>query len=514
MRANNTNESMFSRLEKALVGCSLNNEQRFLPLDVLEKEITEDNVRSVLSKGVVVKAALSTKSLIRALPRTVEERARKVFAILLGVGEPDAIKKLLAEGLTDERLPVHLDKDGRTLVSRDGTVFRSLASIREERIVHFVERQWTVLAPSLDASGQHIEINRRCPLPFVETTPIGHGPTSAVHKSKLHPAHYCGPHLFANMEYVATKEMWKEDVFLQEKENLRTLALLKHDHLIRHMATFTKNTTHYVIFPWADGGTLADFWTFQNTCVRDRVLTIWCLRQMLGVAEAIEALHSVNCRHGDMKPENILHFTGPDGGRLVVSDVGVSRTHDKATRLRQVGTTTRATTPSYEAPETLASQFSPRARRYDVWSIGCIFLEFSLWILHDMASVDSFGYARHAPDYAFYLTNRETSTSRRRTEIHPVVTTALRLLRQDDRCKGGTIFEDVLTLIETRLLQVEVDQRATATEMVEQLRTIVQHADADPARLLNDVAPPEKLRFPKRAQTGGTTVSINGTIHE
>lgn len=259
---------------------------------------------------------------------------------------------------------------------------------------------------------------------------------------------------------------------------------------------------------------MRDFWAVKDEHIPDTKLALWSLQQMLGIVEAVEALHEVNCRHGDLKPENILHVKEADANYLGIADVGVSRSHDKATKMRHVGTTTRATTPSYEAPEAFASHTTPRARRYDVWSLGCIFLEFALWILHDIDTINSFGYARHSPSFEFYLLNRDSAESKRKAEIHPMVTKPLQLLREDSRCIGDTIFQNFLSLIEKRLLQIEVDQRAEAKELVQELRMIVQDAEANPTRLLNHVElTPNKLRFPPRAQTGSFE-PVNGTISE
>ncbi len=35
----------------------------------------------------------------------------------------------------------------------------------------------------------------------------------------------------------------------------------------------------------------------------------------------------------------------------------------------------------YEPPEAEVGQNEPRSRRYDVWSMGCIYLEFAIWLL-------------------------------------------------------------------------------------------------------------------------------------
>lgn len=247
MPGNGNEETLFSRLKRAQVGCALNVEQKFLPLDILEKEICEENVRCALSKVSTLTATLKwlSRSPEDPLPSRVVEQARKVFAILVIIGEPDAIRDLLAEGLTDDYLPFRLDENGETLTSQNGKTFNSFAtSMCEQRRSDFIDRQWIVLAPILNVSGQHTVLDRRYPLPFEQTKEAGHGLSSTVHKCKLHPAHYNGLNRAGSMDYVAVKEFWDKFSFIKEEENLKTLASLNHDRLIRHLSTYTRDTTH------------------------------------------------------------------------------------------------------------------------------------------------------------------------------------------------------------------------------------------------------------------------------
>jgi serine/threonine protein kinase len=368
------------------------------------------------------------------------------------------------------------------------------------------------LAPVLSSSGRHFKLDPRCPLPFLEMDSIGAGPFSIVYKSLVHVAHYDGSMPDMTTPRVAAKEFRSKDPFCKERDNLETIRKLDHAHLIKHLATYEKEALYYVIFPWANGGSLRDFWKVNDTRSRDTKLVLWSLRQMLGLAEALEALHRVNCRHGDLKPENILHFDEGNEDKLIVADVGVSRTHKQATQFRHVGTTTRATTPSYEAPEAFTNHSAPRARRYDIWSLGCIFLEFAIWLFHDLEAIDTFSLARHGPTFEFYLLNRDSSESSRTPVIHPMVTRVIESLRQDIRCKSGTAFEAFINLIADHLLQVEVEQRASADVIVQKLRKIVEDAAASPSTVFNKVhSPPEKLRFLPRTQTGaqGPSQGVN-----
>ncbi|KAF2704369.1 kinase-like protein [Pleomassaria siparia CBS 279.74] len=509
MNGNGNGNSLFRRLRDSQFEYPLNPSQKFLPLNRLDESITEENVETELCARAWIPALASA-----LLPtKMIVKQAKKVFAILVDIGEPGMIKELLHEGLRDEHLPLCPKEIGaNVLISRSGKVFKSFAkSMSEQRVTDFLDKQWTVLAPVLDLSGSHMDLDSRCPLPFIKVDSGQGTPTSMVYKTELHPAHYRGPKHHGKTHHVATKEFRSSAPFLQEKENLATIRRLDHGHLIKHLATYKKDTNYYIIFPWASGGNLRNFWKLKDTRPRDTGLASWSLRQMLGLAGALDALHSVNCRHGDLKPDNILHFqeeSEKNEGKLVVADVGVSRRHSESTELRHVGTTTKATTPSYEAPEAFESNSEPRARRYDVWSLGCVYLEFAIWLLHDFESINSFYRARNAPSFEFYLLDRHSSSSNRSPEIHPMVTMALKKLRNDARCKDGTAFESFLNLIAERLLQIDVNQRAEASEVVEKLHKIVQDVEADPSRLFNDVqSPSERLRFPRRAQTGASEYS-------
>jgi serine/threonine protein kinase len=223
----------------------------------------------------------------------------------------------------------------------------------------------------------------------------------------------------------------------------------------------------------------------------------------------------VNCRHGDLKPENILHFatttTSPDrvNGTLLIADVGISRTHIHATSVRQVGTTTRATTPAYEAPEARAHDAShaPRARRYDVWSLGCIFLEFAVWVLCGGEALGAFEAARGETGLFYVVVDggsgdgevkAETKQAEKTMKIHPVVTSTLADLRRDPRCAGDTAFGSFIDVIERDLLRIDVEQRVSAAELAEKLKQILQRAEEETRVLFNNISlagGPGTLRF-------------------
>jgi serine/threonine protein kinase len=217
---------------------------------------------------------------------------------------------------------------------------------------------------------------------------------------------------------------------------------------------------------------------------------------MLGLAGAVKDLHSENCRHGDLKPENILQFNKADEELLVIADVSMSRIHKEATHLRTGGLTIRDTTSKYEAPEAYMYVKAPRSRKYDIWSLGCVFLEFVIWFLYDFEAIEIFSYDRAEVDNCMYF---YTST-RKGIEIHPRVSEVIQVLRQDIRCQGGTGFEALLSLIEDSLLQVEVERRDTAIGVVTILEAILMEAEKSPSYMMNlsDALPTKPLVFQRQ----------------
>ncbi|RYC59314.1 hypothetical protein CHU98_g6881, partial [Xylaria longipes] len=257
---------------------------------------------------------------------------------------------------------------------------------------------------------------------------------------------------------------------------------LNYPHLIRHFATVQHGNLFYVIFPWTDGGNLSNFWKRNPDAPQTRPLSLfmWSFRQMLGLIDGLFALHNVNFRHGDLKPENILHFGAPDdstiqhschgtlrnnlrrpgvpgtglrpayiyqSGTLIIADVGVSRVHRQATELRRDPTDTKATTRCYEAPEAELNT-APRSRRYDMWSVGCIFMEFTIWLLYDDNAIGDFWRLRSGEPY-YKMITKTTAI------IHPAVLRGLEAFRNGPRCDDDTGLADLINLIADSLIVID-----------------------------------------------------------
>jgi serine/threonine protein kinase len=308
---------------------------------------------------------------------------------------------------------------------------------------------------------------------------------------------------------VAIKELEDRNIFEREKENLTKTLNLNNRHLVKHIATCERGSNYYVIFPLADGGSLLDYWKRENEKPRKLELVLWSLRQMHGLAGAVYSLHhdlggGIHCRHGDLKPANILLFEEDSDPFLVIADLGVSRIHEQQTNLRPGGTTTTATTRSYEAPEASepGQKNQPRARTYDIWSLGCVFLEFVIWLLHDYDAIENFEDNRKLPpenpNASFFQINID-----RKATILPEVLDAIKALREDPRCQAGTSLESLVNLIADKLLVTSAQDRCKAEQLRDELQEIVQKAQHDLRYLLNPTDQPAPVHkvFLKASKT-------------
>ncbi|KAM5377936.1 hypothetical protein ACJZ2D_004840 [Fusarium nematophilum] len=499
-----------NQLENASETCGLGaSNRRFIPENRLRDLMTAPRIKEELRIELRWRFPLLNNQFINGLHST----SPKVFAVLAITRLIKCARGLQREGLGDSHLPLsRMDPGQDILMSASGEQFNTFVHHAGSARL-FLEKQWQVLAPVLDASGSHIALDENCALPVVEVDPEGRrGGASSVCKGTIHEAHFNGFKVrqeddlnIAIKELEPTEEQSASEVFMKERENLDEIrSLTSHQHLIRAIATCQVHNKYYILFPWADGGDLDEFWKRHKNGSRpgDAALVLWSLKQMEGLVDALRLMHGINHRHGDLKPGNILHFPrgnpfdrqpGETEGTLVIADYGVSKRHEQATQMRRDGTNTRATTRSYEAPEADGSQTDPRSRRYDLWSVGCIMLEYVVWLLHGYDAVTGFQSQRIArgkltSGYAsFYVTGDDEE--RNGQKLNVAVEDAVAAILEDPRCTGSTALGDLVALIPKCLLLIDAAERDTAEELHRKLATIVSKAKDDGSYLFRKVSP-------------------------
>ncbi|KAH8667345.1 kinase domain-containing protein [Tricladium varicosporioides] len=488
--ARRTGLHLYGQLSKSWVSDELHGNRQYIPLDVMNKIITKKSIQAELERK-----GRNCMSLSGCLAdKVVKKNAKKLFAILVCLSKACDIKEFLNDGFTDEDLPIIEDEDEFRSAIDTKKKFLIPEDWEDQTIDLFLVKQWMVLAPVFNTSGTHIILHEDCPLPFSKLEEILHSKHNVVYRAEVNPSHQEGFEADAPKLQVALKEFKYREDFVQERDNLQKIRRLeKHKHITQNLATFEQGDKCYIVFPFAEGGDLDNFWESENSKSRTPELALWSLQQMLGLAEALQALHKEigeesNCRHGDLKPGNILHFLTDEQreGILKISDFGVSRIHNSET-IQRIGKPTecRATTPSYEAPEAspILKVGNGRSRRYDVWSLGCIYLEFVIWLVQDWDAIQTFTTARVSDwkrEALFYQITDGTA------HVHPVVIQRILVLKGVLRSQPGTALGDLLDLIETNLLKVDVQLRLESPELYTRLRRIVQKAESDPVYLFSN----------------------------
>ena len=255
----------------------------------------------------------------------------------------------------------------------------------------------------------------------------------------------------------------------------------------------------YFMFPWANGGSLRDFWEATPEQTPNADIIRQAVEQFRGLADALYHLHNFvgetiaqdgkvstmkipnvkvqgedavvmdeasnqSIRHGDLKPENILRFLSDETsmdkqthlGVLKLADMGLAKRHVTATQDRKCLTSTRYSTILYEAPEAVtALEGQGRSRLYDIWSMGCIILELIIWILYGNKALNEF-YKQLKGDSqeTQYFEIREDG---KRAQVHRVVCQWMdHIQKTDPECTQDSAIRDLLDLVRTKLLVVDL----------------------------------------------------------
>lgn len=167
-------------------------------------------------------------------------------------------------------------------------------------------------------------------------------------------------------------------------------------------------------------------------------------------------------RHGDINPGNILWYKDSDGeegalqGTLKLADFGQAELNSLKSRTKPRSV---ANTLTYRPPECdqLPGQMAPTIRQtYDMWCLGCVFLEFLTWMLGGDQLLNRFTSLRRTPDYfqihdstdTFFQVTRNTATGRLEVTVKDEVT---------------QVCAKPMNLTHNKLLTVEVHRSTTST---------------------------------------------------
>ncbi|KAH8901702.1 HET-domain-containing protein, partial [Thozetella sp. PMI_491] len=384
----------------------------------------------------------------------------------------------------------------------------------------FINRQWLFLAPVFTEDKFRYIFNQRRPMPYIEhTAKVAGGFFSRVRQVRIHDAHQQVLVLEDGAKpLVAIKQLQQDKgtYYQREADTLNIIRELDNRHLIKPIATYERGDSLCFVFPWAQGDNLREYWAQADgdsvpRLKRDADLILWVLDQMCGLVKGLEALHSRNCRHGDLKPENLLRFTEGGGrGNILIADVGLAKFHLEATTNRHARTQTMTGTIRYEPPECDDKSDNPRSRGYDIWSLGCIFLEFLIWLLDGQEQLREF----NKPGRFHRFWDIKDGRYQVHDKVQETIDEISKRLEAGES-KADNALKDVLRLIQSGLLVVSLKGpnanqggRATAGELADEFTSICDRARKDAGYLFDSSiwrrklqirAKPPTLEVPRRA---------------
>lgn len=361
------------------------------------------------------------------------------------------------ESMSDSDLPlerVHTDQHLFRLVRKGGRPVCCFNSWEAAYLKQFDDYQWMTLAPFLtdDPTLLKYKLDNRAILPWKHYgTPIrSRSATSEVHQIEIHPSH----HKFSSVSIsprenarprdefwltackceqphnlFALKTLKERNEFELEVKALKKIRRKKKKHLTPLLTTFEHQTDLCLLFQWAEGGNLKEFWTkHDSNLILDEGWIRWLAEQCHGLAEGLSGIHNAKMsmdevqpylwgfrplaaaaavspgrddeekdfgRHGDIKPANILWFQSEPNewghGVLKITDFGLTAFHrEQTTRVFKEGVA--GVTLTYMAPEYDLNKHVHRS--YDIWSLGCVYLEFATWAIMGGQAVLEFGKSR------------------------------------------------------------------------------------------------------------------------
>ncbi|KAE9367915.1 HET-domain-containing protein [Stipitochalara longipes BDJ] len=486
---------MASLYRKIKSKMELEESECFLAESSLTDLICESEVKAALEK-------FKLKTDTSELATFICKKARRLFAILIWADHEAQIEKFYKNNFTDDLLPVKVkSQDGEGYIleslatngSNSKAVNDTFSSWTDRSIDHFCDaHQWPFLVPVFREEQFQYAFYKQSRMPFLNVRSVNEGNFSIVWEAYIHKDHLQmrrNSKLLiptSEMGYrVAVKELKKppnvsDEGFVgiaeTEAEALRAIRQMNNPHLIKAIAYYTIGTKHHFVFPWAGHGNLWDFWRLDPPTLHADYLR-WVFIQLCGLAKAINDLHeSVGgaLRHGDLKPENILCFKELDDSKaknddpskydfpgdrrctFVIADVGLAKAHVLETDIRPDPTVTQSGTVMYWPPEGELLQRGARSRRYDIWSLGCIYLEFIIWLLFGSAGLQRF--RGELSGKKFYVVQPNDGGQKEFARINPDVQKWIDSIKKDSRCGETTAIKRLLHLIETRLLVVRVDK--------------------------------------------------------
>jgi serine/threonine protein kinase len=292
------------------------------------------------------------------------------------------------------------------------------------------------------------------------------------------------------------KVIQHEKSIVREKNFINDTKKLKHDHLVKCYASWKFGAKYHMIYELAECNLEEFIQKMKDPKDHPALNNAWLIKQMCGLAGALRAVHTQEedvkhtsndnrldvpkapksrSRSGyihDIKPDNILVFLyGGSVHWFRLSDFSCAKVVDfvasiSGQHVNSHLTTSKTGAPDYRPPESMKGTTS---RPYDLWSLGCVYLELIVWFLQGYSSLEAFRAYRRGnvrphgvEDEAFYFTDEVNANPRvqLRWAVVEKISELSRICPSDLR--------PLLDVIPS-LLHIDPGKRPTAMDLVQQL---------------------------------------------
>jgi serine/threonine protein kinase len=222
-------------------------------------------------------------------------------------------------------------------------------------------------------------------------------------------------------------------MFEAERAMLAHFSDNAHDHVISLLASYKQHNSSCFIFPRAEAD-LLEFWTEKHPKPDFEKTVPWVAVQCEGLADGLLQIHKYKTSvkfpqtqagaggavsgktptssgtaeqelygsHGDIKPANILWFPGSSPkdsndarGTLKLSDFGLAEVHTADSRSDRSRSRVATSLP-YRPPE-CDMENGKIGQSFDIWTLGCLYLEFITWLLGGWDLLKEFNLKRLTP---------------------------------------------------------------------------------------------------------------------